>query len=116
MKGYNKWSYAPYRPYFFEVGDIYICRIAPSETAIHVEWLIDENSAEHSVFFKKRAAADYTLAGKTDGCEFDITNLETECDYEFYVASGEKKSRARLARTGKSVGVTVNYLHPDDAA
>ncbi|MBQ3016143.1 MAG: exo-alpha-sialidase [Clostridia bacterium] len=116
MKGYNKWSYTPYRPYFFEVGNIYICRIAPTETAIHVEWLIDESSAEHSVFFKKRADADYTLAGKTDGCEFDITNLETECDYEFYVASGEKKSRVRLARTGNSVGVTVNYLHPDDAA
>ena len=39
MKGYNGWSYAPYRPYFFNVGDIYVCRIAPSENAIHIEWL-----------------------------------------------------------------------------
>ena len=22
MKGYNGWSYAPYRPYFFDGGDI----------------------------------------------------------------------------------------------
>ena len=28
MKGYNLWSYAPYKPLLRNVGDIYICRTA----------------------------------------------------------------------------------------
>ena len=39
MRGTNTWSYAPYKPLLTEVGDIYICRIAPYEASIHVEWL-----------------------------------------------------------------------------
>ncbi len=31
------WSYAPYRPYFYEVGDIYICRISPDKTYFDLE-------------------------------------------------------------------------------
>ncbi len=45
---------------------------------------------------------------------FDIANLEPETDYEFYVKAGERTSLIRLARTGKTVGTVVNYLHPDD--
>ena len=50
MKGYNLWSYAPYRPFFRNVGDIYICRVAPNETTIHFEWL-DIGAEEYSVFY-----------------------------------------------------------------
>ena len=39
MTGCTAWSYAPYRPYLTDVGELYICRIAPGETAVHVEWL-----------------------------------------------------------------------------
>ena len=39
MKGYNFWSYAPYKPLLRDVGDIYICRIAPNKNNIHFEWL-----------------------------------------------------------------------------
>ena len=28
MRGYDKWSYAPYKPFLTEIGDIYICRTA----------------------------------------------------------------------------------------
>ena len=53
MKGQNQWSYAPYRPFLWDVGDIYICRIAPSATTIHLEWLsAEENSYE--IFCRKR--------------------------------------------------------------
>ena len=115
MKGYNLWSYSPYRPPLFNVGDIYICRIAPSEYNLHFEWFKEENG-EYSVFYRKRNEAEFILAGKTRENVFDIKNLETDCDYEFYVSLGNKKSRIRLARTGKSVGTVVNYLHPDDEA
>ena len=114
MFGYNKWSYSPYRPYFFEVGDIYICRVVPYADKIHFEWL--ENGDEYSVYYRLRGNEDFTFAGKTTNLHFDIENLTEDKDYEFYVENTNGKSRVRLARTGKCVGNIVNYLHPADEA
>ena len=114
MRGQNTWSYRPYRPLTTYVGDIYICRVVPYEDKIHFEWLSEENS--FSVYFRKRGDGDFVFCGETDKNEFDITGLSSDTDYEFYVSTGEKKSRVRLARCGISVGITVNYLHPDDEA
>ena len=115
MKGHNLWSYAPYKPLLRNVGDIYVCRIVPSENAIHFEWL-DIGETEYSVFYRVRNSGEFICCGKTKGTEFNIVNLETNTDFEFYVCSCEKNSLIRLARTGKTVGTVVNYLHPDDEA
>ncbi|MBQ9117570.1 MAG: hypothetical protein IJY04_11160 [Clostridia bacterium] len=114
MKKHNGWSYAPYKPPFIDVGDIYICRIVPQENSIRFEWL--EDVRECSVYLRKRGSEAFDFIGQTSERFFIFYGLETETDYEFYVACGEKKSRVRLARTGKSVGSVVNYLHPDDEA
>ena len=112
MKGQNTWSYQPYRPFLWEVGDIYICRIVPGETTLHFEWLPHE-FGETKAYFRIRGTEEWTPAAvKGTGC--DISGLVSGTDYEFYVASGGKKSRIRLARCGKSVGTVVNYLHPED--
>ena len=113
MKGTTSWSFAPYKPLLFDIGDIYICRIAPTVNSIHIEWLGD---GEYSVYYRKRGDGEFILAGVTSGNEFDITGLCIDTDYELYVSSGEKKSRVRLARCGESVGTVVNYLHPEDEA
>ena len=115
MKGYNLWSYAPYRPLLTEVGDIYICRVVPSENAIHFEWLKD-GYEEFKIFCRKRGEGDFILSGQTSDSQWDIKGLEINTDYEFYVKSGDKSSRVRLARCGESVGTVVNYLHPEDKA
>lgn len=115
MKGYPLWSYAPYKPLLYNTGDIYICRIAPGENSVLLQWL-DAAEAEYSVFGRKKDTGDFALLGKTGGTEFSIEALDTDCDFEFYVSAGEKKSLVRLARTGKVVGTVVNYLHPDDEA
>ena len=112
MKGHGNWSYCPYKPPLFDSGDIYICRIAPDQNAIHFEWTGD--ACEYSVFCRKRDDGQFALCGKTKGNEFDIKELCGDTDYEFYVENGCKKSRVRLARTGKPIGTVVNYLHPDD--
>ena len=113
MKGQNTWSYSPYRPPLYEVGDIYVCRIAPSANAIRFEWLPVDSSL-YSVFYRARGEEAFIHWGYTRSTHCDITGLDTKTDYEFYVTSGEKKSRVRLARTGESVGTVVNYLHPED--
>lgn len=114
MKGCTKWSYTPYRPFLWEVGDIYICRIAPSKNSIHLEWLSEGDNAQYEIFCRKRDGGEFSSCGKTASCEFDIEGLESEKDYQFYVCSGSKKSRTRLARCAETVGTVVNYLHPDD--
>ena len=115
MKGNNLWSYAPYRPFLWEVGDIYICRIAPSEKAIHFEWLALDEGCEYEIFCRKRGEDNFSSFGKTSKTEFDIEELENENDYEFFVVCGEKRSRIRIARCAPTVGTVVNYLHPADS-
>lgn len=116
-----KWSYAPYKPYFFEGGDIYVSRIAPNENEIHFEWLCDCSDA-YNVYIRVRDEGEYTCYKGITGGEYTATNLLPNTDYEFYVERDGKKSRVRLARTGKlptSVGeksVPINYLHKDDRA
>ena len=115
MKGYNLWSHHPYRPLLTEVGDIYICRIVPSKNSIHFEWLVEDNT-EFSIYCSKRGENNFVCCGKTTKGEFDILDLTADAEYEFYVESGSKKSRVRLARCGEAVGSIVNYLHPEDQA
>ena len=115
MKRNPGWNHTPYKPVFFDTGDIYICRVVPSSSKIHFEWLVNQGET-YDVFFRKKEEEIFKFAGKTDSGCFDIENLEPGFDYEFYVQSGDKKSRIRLARTGEAVGTVVEYLHPDDKA
>ena len=92
------WSYAPYKPYFHETGDIYICRVVPSETAIHLEWLPVADTYE--IYYRLRNTDAFTLYEATADCACTITGLTAKTDYEFYVSSGARRSRIRLARTG----------------
>ena len=116
MKGINTWSYAPYRPFFYEVGEIYICRVVPSKSSVHLEWLPLEENAEYTIHYRVREAEEFLTWGSTESTFCDVEGLVTDTDYEFLVTCGEKKSRVRLARCGESVGTVVNYLHPDDEA
>ena len=115
MKGYNGWSYAPYKPLLFETGDIYICRVVPGMNRVHFEW-IDSGDGEYQVYYRKRGNEEFIAWKSTKENACDITGLTAETDYEFYVAAGDKKSRIRLARCGESVGTVVNYFHPEDDA
>jgi hypothetical protein len=123
MKKHNGWSYAPYKPLFFNTGDIYVCRVVPHGNSIHFEWLPDGDK-EYKIYVKEleNTEAPFRYAGSTKACEYDITGLETEIDYEFYVCDADNesfKSRVRLARTYEFTdcnAVAVNYLHYKDDA
>lgn len=114
MKGHNYWSYHPYKPLLSETDNIYICRVVPTETTIHFEWL-KENETDFKIYYRERNKGSFIFLGTTTDNQYDILNLCSDTDYEFYVESVSKKSKIRLARCGKSVGTVVNYLHPDDA-
>ena len=113
MKGCTTWSYHPYRPFFHEMGDIHICRIAPCEDRIHLEWL-DIGAQEYEIYYSLRTAWEFHLWERTRERECDITGLQRDTDYAFYVVADGKKSSVRLAHTGTTVGTVVNYLHRED--
>lgn len=115
MKGYSGWSYRPYKPFLFETGDIYICRVVPGMDTIHFEWL-EKGDKEYMVYYRKRGEEAFICWGSTKENACDITGLIADTDYEFYVEAGTERSRIRLARCGESVGTVVNYFHPDDQA
>ncbi len=108
------WSHAPYKPFFFETGDIYVCRISPNKNDFTAEWL--DIKKEYTVFLKKRDESDFKEVSKTRDNFIKIENLEEDTDYEFYIQAGEKKSRTRLVRCAEHYGIAVNYLHPEDGA
>lgn len=116
MNGINTWSFSPYRPFLKDVGDIYICRVAPSKSTVAFSWLPLEEAAEYTVHYRKRGEESFLTWGRTARTDCEITGLLCDTDYEFCVTCGEKRSRIRLARCGEGIGNTVNYLHPDDEA
>ena len=125
MKFHASLSYAPYRPPFFRSPELYINRVVPSETGIHLEWLAGNDNAykDACVFYRVRGTDAWqsaqTVVHEPDSgsAAADITGLCADTDYEFYVETAGKTSCVRLARTGKAgFGTVVNYLHPDDLA
>lgn len=112
MKGTVSWSYSPYTPPMFDSGEIYICRIAPSYDNITI--FLPKAVGECTVYCREKSEKDYTARASGCGNLFVLSDLKRDTDYEFYVASGEKRSRVRLARTGETVGTVVNYVHPKD--
>lgn len=113
MTGCTAWSYKPYRPFLWELGDISISRIAPDLDRIHLEWL-ETGAEEYEVWYSLRTAWDFQLWGKTSETACDLTGLQRDTDYAFYIKAGDMKSFTRLAHTGTTVGTVVNYLHRDD--
>ncbi len=112
MRTHHNWSYHPYKPLCRDNGDLYICRVVPGMNGIHLEWLDVEKPCQ--IYARKRAEGEFTFVGETSKTEFDITGLDAEAEYEFYVTCEDKKSRIRLAKCGEAIDTVVNYLHPED--
>lgn len=115
MKKNPNWSFTHYYPFFFDGGDIHICRIAPDTDSITFDWISKPNTS-YTVYYRKRGIGEYIPIASVIGNSYTITSLTEGCDYEFFVNAGNLKSRVRLARCGKGFDTTVNYLHPEDDA
>lgn len=71
MKYNKKWSYRPYRPFFYEVGEPYINRIIPDVNNIHIEWCADESvdNAEYEIYCRSRSEGEFKVCAKTSDLE-----------------------------------------------
>ena len=117
MKPALTWSYHPYSPPFHEIGDPYLCRIAPGRSSVTLAWCGSPDGT-YRVCWKKRGEPDFTDEKTVCGTSVTLTNLDDGCDYACAVFRTDtgSRSRIRLFRTGEAVGTVVNYLHPDDEA
>ena len=114
MKGITSWSFERYRPPVNDGTEIYICQIIPSRERIYLAYKCETVSGEWRIHYRKKGSEDAWQTVCT-GCDsVTLDSLDDLCDYELYVSCGDKKSAVGYARTGECVGVTVNYLHPDD--
>jgi len=111
------WSYAPYIP--FDRRDRpavpYICRLAPYENRIELEWF-DKGGENigHRLFVSVRGKEEWHEE-MLYGPVAVLNGLQPETEYELYVErDGGVRSNIRLARTGTVPGTIVNYLHPED--
>ena len=117
MKAVNSWSFSPYRPPLFDVGDIYVCRIAPERRGFVAEWLPIDGAKTYAVSYRfYKSDADFTTLTVTEP-RVHVEGLAEGRDYELFVSTDGKKSRTRLVRTGFVPGDhVVQYLHPSDRA
>ncbi|MEK5645694.1 hypothetical protein BK138_29745 [Paenibacillus rhizosphaerae] len=118
MRGYSVWNYSPYRPLnqIEQTTLPYICRLAPKETTVELEWLDCGCVGRHYVNYRVYSSSEnFTRLELTDRIA-TIEGLVPESDYELYVEreDGSGRSDTRLFRTGAAVGTVVNYLHPED--
>ena len=82
MKGVHTWSFAPYKPFLFDTGDIYICRLYPGEKKIGLDWLPLENGDTYTVVWKKRGGYCWEGSASVAGTSYVIENLADLTDYE----------------------------------
>ena len=117
MKPALTWSYRPYSPPFHEIGDPYLCRIAPGKDSVTLEWL-GSPEGEYRVKWGLRGESGFTDEISVRGTSVTFAGLEEGRDYAcaVFCADTGSRSRIRLFRTGEAVGTVVNYLHPDDEA
>ncbi|MBE6636136.1 MAG: exo-alpha-sialidase [Ruminococcaceae bacterium] len=117
MKCSNNICHRPYSPPNVNLGEPYICRLAPGELSIELEWFdTGKGAASYTLHIAKRGSEDHRAIDALPGT-ITVDGLDTDTEYEFYIESSlGKRSRTRLARTGATPeGCTViNYLHPDD--
>lgn len=118
MRGSSKIYHKPYLPLnrYKETLSPYICRIAPGEESVEIEWLDNGSDGQHTLFYCKRGETENITLSITDRVVF-VDGLEKETEYEFYIESEDgNKSRTRLFRTGMIPEdcTVINYLHPED--
>ncbi|GHU70432.1 hypothetical protein FACS1894184_15880 [Clostridia bacterium] len=122
MRGVSGWHYHPYRLYnhLEEANLPFICRLAPYEDRIELEWIDNGSEGPHTLLYR---TADSDCPWQTLPLVVSkavITNLHSGDETELKVARGDpsalshEESAIRYAHCGAVPGVVINYLHPRD--
>lgn len=118
MKGYSGWGYRPYaRITQQQIRALpYICRLAPQEESVQVQWLDNGHDGPHKIMLRRRNSdAPWRIISPAESISI-VDGLAVNEEYEIYVEREDTpgQSALRLFRTGATPGTIVNYLHPED--
>ena len=105
------WSIDHYSP-FDKKAEIIVDRIAPKETSAIFTWSGGEGG--WTLYLRAKGSEDEWTIYRFEESRCEISGLEENKDYEFFIESGVLKSEIGYVRTGYVPGAVVNYLHPDD--
>ena len=119
MKGISRWNHTPYRPFdrACDAEKPFICRLAPGENGVEVEWFDHGSSGAHELWYRQMKSYDPWIRVCADTSVVRVDGLAPHTDYEMMLVRCEEEtvhSAVRYARTGKVPGTVVNYLHPAD--
>ena len=116
MRCNNNICHRPYASPIAKESTPYICRLAPAENTILLEWFDRGEDFGYTLYWSVRDESCRSSCKVLPGT-VTIENLLPDTDYELYIESESgRRSRVRLARTGAiPTGTSViNYLHPED--
>ena len=94
MKAHRAWSYAPYRPPFVEIGDVYINRVVPTENSIEIEWLAAKG--EKKAYIRERGNGEFAFAGRSKMINLSFAILKTRRSMSFLSSALERKAESVL--------------------
>lgn len=115
MRGKTHWNEKPHLSPFDDPMAVYICRLAPDDTSVQVEWTDAKQEGKYILQWRGMFMGEPWNSREVEGYEAYIDGLTTWRDYEVRVAriNGEV-GRSRYFRVAKAPGTVINYLHPQD--
>lgn len=115
MRGKTQWNERPHFYLFEDQQAVSICRLAPGETDLTLEWLDGKSEGRYYLEWKAMYTGDSWQRREVQGYEARIEGLTPWREYEVRVVRmcGEA-CRIRYFRTGFVPGTVINYLHPHD--
>ena len=112
MKAQVSWSMPRYVPADKGGDTVYINQIIPKKDALYIAF---SPKREGSVlYYRHKDTSDEWLRAECYADHVEISELECDSEYEFYLKNGDEYSSLGYARTGDVFGTVVNYLHPED--
>ena len=115
MKGKTTWNETPHRNPLASPDDIRICRLAPTETELIVQWVDGRNEGTYMLAWRPMFTADDWTRHFVTGYEAKLTQLTPWREYEIRIERMDgEASPKRYFRTAPVPGTVINYLHPHD--
>lgn len=115
MIGKTHWNERPHFYAFEDQQAVSICRLAPGETSLTLEWVDGRQDGEYDLEWRLMCTPDDWSKRRVQGYEACIEGLDAWREYEVRVVrlNGEACPK-RYFRTGRVPGTVINYLHPHD--
>jgi len=115
MQGKMHWNEKPHITVYEDSNAVHICRMAPGETDLMLEWLDGKGDGTYFLEWRGMYAGEDWQRQEVCGCEAHLGGLAPWRDYEIRVVrTNGEASGTRLFRTAPVPGTVINYLHPKD--